>query len=238
MKLLSICQHVKPRFFDTIGQTREGDEHVAELDFHYGVMNSRKSLEVLTRAYNYEETGLRIAALKPAIDDKGDDHIVTRSGLSRKADFLIAPEMDVRQEIQLLIARKAIEQLHAVIVDESQFLKPGQVDQLHDMAEFDEIPVHAYGLLSDFRTELFPGSKRLMELAHNKIELQPPMCGSSRLCNTRAQFNCRQIDGLFVFEGDQVAIDGQDEGKVAYTPLCHKCRKEEEKLWQERAAAP
>lgn len=189
---------------------------MSKLHFKYGAMNSGKSTALLNAAYNYTEQGLSVVTIKPSTDTKGDRMIVARAGLSREVDILATPEMDVRREIRRYITRKAIDPLHCVLVDESQFLQPAQVEQLHNVAELDKVSVIAYGLRTDFRSHLFAGSQRLFELAHN-IEKLPTMCR----CNKQAEFNCRQLDGQFVFDGDQVAIDG--EGAVTYTSLCGSC---------------
>jgi thymidine kinase len=189
---------------------------MAKLHFKYGAMNSGKSTALLNTAYNYTERGLDVATLKPSVDTKGDRMIVARAGLSREVDILATPGMNIRQEIQNHMDRKAIEQLHAVLIDEAQFLQPEQVNQLHETAVIDGISVIAYGLRTDFRTNLFPGSMRLFELATN-LEKLPTMCR----CNKQAEFNCRQQNGQFVFEGNQVAIDG--EGETTYDSLCGDC---------------
>jgi thymidine kinase len=107
-----------------------------------------------------------------------------------------------------------------VFIDEAQFLTPEQINQLYDVAKQDNISVIAYGLRSDFRTDMFPGAKRLFELADN-IEKIPTMCR----CGAQAEFNCRMVNGVFVAEGEQVAIDGEQE--VTYTSLCGNCRRDE-----------
>jgi len=114
------------------------------------------------------------------------------------------------------MAVKALEELHCVIIDESQFLQEEQVNQLYEVAKLDDVSVIAFGLRADFLTKLFPGSQRLFEIADN-LEKLPTMCR----CGSQAEFNCRQVDGDFVFKGAQVAIDG--EGDVTYDSLCGTC---------------
>lgn len=187
---------------------------MSKLHFKYGAMNSGKSDTLIKTAYNYEEQGLKIATVKPAIDTKGDDMIVARGGYSRRADILATPEEDIRRAI--LENRMAQMALHAVLVDESQFLSEEQVGQLYQVAKEDEISVIAFGLKTDFRSRLFPGSQRLLELADN-IEKLPTMCR----CGSQAEFNTRKINDSYVFEGSQVAIDG--EQAVTYDSLCGSC---------------
>lgn len=189
---------------------------MAKLHFKYGAMNSGKSDTLIKTAYNYEERGLDVLAIKPSIDTKGDELITARGGASRTVDILATPDMDVREAISRHIANRALKALHCVLVDESQFLSEAQIDQLYRVAKLDETSVIAYGLRADFRSVLFPGSKRLFEIADN-IEKLPTMCR----CGSQAEFNCRQINGEFVFEGAQVAIDGEDE--VTYDSLCGNC---------------
>ncbi len=188
----------------------------SKFHFKYGAMNSGKSDTLIKTAYNYTEQGLHVATIKPAIDTKGDRMIVARGGASREVDILAAPDDNVRHQVAAYIGKKALDLLNVVLVDESQFLTRSQVDQLYDVAKVDDISVIAFGLRTDFRTESFPGSMRLMELADN-IEKIPTMC----VCGSQAEFNCRQINGEFVFEGEQVAIDGEDE--ITYTSLCGLC---------------
>lgn len=187
---------------------------MSKLHFKYGAMNSGKSDTLIKTAYNYEEQGLGIVTVKPAIDTKGDDMIVARAGHTRRADILATPEEDIRRAItENRMARLA---LHCVLVDEAQFLNREQISQLYQVAKEDEISVIAFGLRTDFRGKIFPGSLRLMELADN-IEKLPTMCR----CGSQAEFNTRKIDDVYVFEGSQVAIDG--EQAVAYDSLCGGC---------------
>jgi thymidine kinase len=149
------------------------------------------------------------------VDTKGDRSLVSRIGLHREADFLTTPDMDVQAEV--LRWREAAGRISAVLVDEAQFLLPAQVDQLLALAVLHAIPVMAWGLRTDFRTRSFPGSLRLLEIAHELRE-SIAMCGHGGGCEHRAQFNARMVNGCFVAEGDQVAIDG--EAAVTYTALC------------------
>ena len=179
-------------------------------------MNSGKSDTLIKTAYNYGEQGLEVITIKPSIDTKGDNLIVARGGATRKVDIMATPDMDVRKAIKKLNVKK----LHCILIDESQFLTEKQIDELYDVAKLDNISVIAYGLRADFRQQLFPGSKRLFEIVDN-IEKLPTMCR----CGAQAEFNCRLINGKYVFEGAQVAIDGED--KVTYNSLCGNCYNDE-----------
>jgi len=189
---------------------------MAKLSFKYGAMNSGKSETLIKTAYNYTERDLPIATMKPSADTKGDNMIVTRAGNKLAVDILATPEMNVRDEVHRFMAAQALAELQCVIVDESQFLAEQQIDQLYEVAKLDDISVITFGLRTDFLSKMFPGSKRLLELADN-IEKLPTMCR----CGSQGEFNCRQVDGDFVFEGPQVAIDGG--GAVTYESLCGTC---------------
>ena len=149
------------------------------------------------------------------MDTKGERSLVSRIGLHRDADFLTTPDMDVQAEV--LCRKEVVGRISAVLVDEAQFLQPAQVDQLLALAVLHAIPVMAWGLRTDFRTRGFPGSLRLLEIAHELRE-SIAMCGHGGGCEHRAQFNARMVNGVFVAKGDQVAIDG--EAAVTYTALC------------------
>lgn len=188
---------------------------MAKLYFRYGAMNSGKSTGLLQAAFNYKERGQRVLLAKPEIDTKGADQIESRLGVSRTVDFLIAPADDARAAVHAAAAGRDIA---CVLVDEAQFLTPAQVDDLLRIAVLDDIPVLAYGIRTDFRTEAFPGSARLLELAHSLEELKT-ICR----CGRKAIFNARLVDGRFVFDGDQVAIDAGLHGEVTYKSMCAAC---------------
>jgi thymidine kinase len=195
---------------------------MAKLYFRYGAMNSGKSTALLQAAFNYEERGHQVLLAKPAIDTKGDCDIVSRLGVVREVDFTIAPDSSVR-ELFAAHRDRVIEQrgrdVSCLLVDEAQFLNSDQVDDLLRIALIDGVPVLAYGIRTDFQTVAFPGSRRLLEVAHSLEELKT-ICR----CGRKAIFNARRIDGQFVFDGDQVAIDGE---AVTYESLCGVCYLEE-----------
>ncbi|QEW03908.1 thymidine kinase [Microbacterium lushaniae] len=189
---------------------------MAKLYFRYGAMNSGKSTGLLQAAYNYEERGQQVLLAKPVIDTKGAERIESRLGVSRGVDFLIGPHDDARAAFAAAAGDRAIA---CLLVDEAQFLTPGQIDDLLRVAVLDDIPVIAYGIRTDFRTEAFPGSRRLLEVAHSLEELKT-ICR----CGRKAIFNARLVDGRFVFHGDQVAIDeGATTGVVTYESMCGVC---------------
>ncbi len=189
---------------------------MAKLHFKYGAMNSGKSDTLIKTAYNYAERGLATLTVKPALDTKGEDWVVARGGARRRVDVLVAEGEDLRARIRAAAAEQGDQPLHCVLVDESQFLSPAQIDQLFLVAKRDDVSVICYGLRTDFLAHEFPGSRRLFELADN-FEKLPTMCR----CGSQAEFNCRMVDGRYVFEGDQVAID--DGAVVTYESLCGAC---------------
>jgi thymidine kinase len=191
---------------------------VAKLYFRYGAMNSGKSTGLLQAAHNYEERGQKVVLAKPMVDTKGDRTIVSRLGVSREVDLIIGPATDVVTMIDNesdRIARTSGETISCLLVDECQFLSPRQVDDLFIIAIRRNIPVLAYGIRTDFQTVAFPGSRRLLEIAHSLEELKT-ICR----CGRKAVFNTRKVGGQFVFDGAQVAID---DGEVTYESLCGEC---------------
>ena len=207
---------------------------MAKLYFRYGAMNSGKSTALLQAAYNYEERGQHVLLAKPEIDTKGASQIESRLGVTREVDFLIGADDDARElfarERERLQAQDAASLLPhdrvdvaCLLIDEAQFLTAGQVDDLFRIAVEDGIPVLAYGIRNDFLTHAFPGSARLLAIAHALEELKT-ICR----CGRKAVFNGRVIGGRFVFDGDQVAIDGAGAEQVTtYESLCGTCYLEE-----------
>ncbi|WIV44245.1 thymidine kinase [Glutamicibacter nicotianae] len=197
---------------------------MAKLYFRYGAMNSGKSTSLLQAAFNYEERGQRILLAKPGIDTKGESSIVSRLGIEREVDFSVGPEENLREKFaahclgddpDALLPHVDAPPVACLLVDEAQFLSRAQVDDLLRIAVLDDVPVLAYGIRTDFRTRAFPGSARLMELAHSLEELKT-ICR----CGRKAMFNTRRSGETIVFDGDQVAIDGEE---VWYESLCAAC---------------
>ncbi|MDO5753294.1 thymidine kinase [Arthrobacter sp.] len=197
---------------------------MAKLYFRYGAMNSGKSTGLLQVAYNYEERGQRVLLAKPAVDTKGSGEVVSRLGISRDVDFLVQPEDGIRalfaahaagDDPEALLEHVEVAPVACLLVDEAQFLTAEQVDGLFRIAVEDGVPVMAYGIRTDFRTRAFPGSARLLEIAHALEELKT-ICR----CGRKALFNMRRIGDKTVFDGDQLAIEGAD---VWYESLCGSC---------------
>ena len=184
---------------------------MAKLYFRYGAMNSGKSTALMQVAHNYEEQGMRVLILKPKVDTKGSGDLVSRLGVRRPADLLIPPETHVFVAVRTANADGA--PLACVLCDESQFFTAQQAEQLFMVTVELNIPVICYGLRSDFSLKGFPGSTRLLELAHT-IEEMKTIC----TCGRKATCNCRKVNGRFVIEGGQVA-NGQEKD-VQYVSKC------------------
>ena len=187
---------------------------MSKLYFRYGAMNSGKSTNLMQVAHNYEERGMKVVLIKPSTDKKGGDKLVSRLGVERKVDLLINDEHNVYEEIKRWEDSKY--KIDCILVDEVQFLKSYQIDELFEIAVCLDIPVICYGLRTDFKMQGFEGSRRLLLLAHSIEELKT-ICK----CGRKAVLNGRKINGKFVFEGEQVAIDNVDN--VEYESLCGHC---------------
>ena len=185
---------------------------MAKLYFKYGAMGSSKTAQALITKYNYEERGLKVWLLKPAADVRdGALTVMSRIGLQASA-LPVSPEMDIRA------LYRGNEDVNVVIVDECQFLTETQIDQLRELVDEKNLPVMCFGLRTDFQTKLFPGSRRLLEVADEITEIKT-MCE----CGRKATVNARiDRNGYVVTEGAQVFLGGND----SYIAMCHKCWKQ------------
>lgn len=181
---------------------------MAKLYFRHGTMQSAKSMNLLAVAHNYRAQGKRVLILKPRMDVRfGTSKVRSRSGLEAEADVLVDPDTE--------LDRASFEGLSCILVDEAQFLSPALVEQLREVTRDPGIPVICYGLRTDFQTRLFPGSRRLLELA-DSIEEVKVTC---QFCNRKAVFNMRFRDGKPVAKGEQVELGAEE----TYAPLCFPC---------------
>ena len=192
---------------------------MSKLFFRYGAMNSGKSTAMLQVAHNYEERDQCVVLVKSSVDTKGNDQIVSRLGVTRTADILLSPGQDLRAALRERDAESG-QDIACVLIDEAQFLTSEQVDQALAVAVLDGIPVVAFGIRTDFRTRAFPGSQRLMEVAHSLQEMKT-ICR----CGSKAIFNARRGEQGIIREGDQVMIDGE---QARYEALCARCYLEAE----------
>ena len=183
---------------------------MAKLYFKYGAMGSSKTAQALITKFNYEERNMKVLLLKPAIDDRdGANAVKSRIGLVNEAVAVKEDENLYEKYVNEYADCKVI------IVDECQFLTPEQVDQLGDIVIEKGIPVLCFGLATDFTTHLFPGSKRLFEIAESVSEIKSICtCGSKATVNARIDDN-----GKILTEGSQVCIGGNDR----YIAMCRKC---------------
>lgn len=187
---------------------------MAKLYFRYGAMNCGKSTNLMQVSYNYMERGMKSIIIKPLTDTKGGESIVSRLGVEKQVDLLLPQSVNIYEEVEKYINNNG--SLHCILVDEVQFFKKEQIDQLLEIAVKINIPVICYGLRTDFQMNGFEGSERLLLLAHSLEELKT-ICR----CGKKAILNGRKINGEFVFEGEQVAIDDGDE--IEYESLCPQC---------------
>ena len=184
---------------------------MAKLYFKYGAMGSSKTAQALITKYNYEENDLSVWLLKPSADDRDGVQILrSRIGLEASAD-IISPETDIFRRFET----EKLGQVDVIIVDECQFFTSEQIDQLREIVDAYNLPVMWFGLRTDFQTQLFPGSRRLMEVADSILEIKT-ICD----CGAKATVNARiDSSGHIVTEGAQVVLGGND----SYIAMCHKC---------------
>ena len=183
---------------------------MAKLYFKYGAMGSSKTANALITKFNYEERGMKTWLMKPAADTRdGKDIVRSRVGLSAKA-FIVTPDMNLLKELE---SRGSVD---VIIADECQFFTEKQIDELREIVDFKNIPVLCFGLRTDFRTKMFPGSTRLFEVADSITEIKT-ICS----CGSKAIVNARIIDGKIVTEGEQIFLGGNE----SYVSMCHKCWK-------------
>ena len=187
---------------------------MAKLYFRYGAMNCGKTTALIQVDYNYRERSMNTVIIKPETDTKGSDKVISRLDVERTADILATPEDNLYVMIEIWQREKG--PVHCVLVDEAQFLTHSQVDQLFEVAVIQDIPVICHGLRTDFLLNGFEGSARLLLMAHSIEELKT-ICK----CGQKAVANGRKIGGRFVFEGGQIAIEG--EADVVYESLCGRC---------------
>ena len=178
---------------------------MAKLYFRYGTMDSAKSLNLLAVAHNYRKQGKRILLLKPRLDTRfGATKIASRAGLEAEADMMI--------EHDTTLDPRDFANLDCVLVDEAQFLPPQVIEDLRRITVDPGVPVICYGLRTDFRTRLFPGAQRLMELA-DRIEEVKVTC---QYCAKKAICNLRFVNGTPTVRGPQIQLGAEEH----YAPVC------------------
>lgn len=183
---------------------------MAKLYFKFGAMGCSKTAQALITKFNYEERGMKVLLVKPSTDNR-DGATTVRSRIGLHAEAIAVPE---DQDLYDLY-KDENSNCNVIIVDECQFLHPDQVDQLSRVVMDFDIPVLCFGLSTDFLTHLFPGSRRLFEIADSIQEIK-----SVCKCGDKATVNARLDDnGNVVFSGDQLCIGGNER----YVAMCKKC---------------
>ena len=185
---------------------------MAKLYFKYGAMGSSKTANALITRFNYQERNMKVWLIKPSIDDRDGANIIrSRIGLEATADIM-TPDADI-----FALFEKDHKDCNVIITDECQFFTPEQIDQLRKIVDVYDIPVMCFGLRTDFLTHLFPGSRRLFEVADSITEIKTICsCGNKATVNARIDEN-----GNVVTTGSQILLGGND----SYIAMCHKCWK-------------
>lgn len=188
---------------------------MAKLIFFYSAMKGGKSNILIPTAYNLRENNQRVMIVKPRIDTDGGKKIVSRSGSQIDIDLWLEKEESFLLEENLT----RIYKVDTILIDEIQFLSSRQIEELWQITKELNIQVIGYGLRANFQSMLFEGSKRLMELADEILELPIiPLCK----CGETAKFNARQKNGIYTLEGEECVIKNSNQ-EIAYIPLCGKC---------------
>lgn len=185
---------------------------MSSLTFTYGVMGSSKSAQALITRFNYMQKGINVILAKPSIDNRGDsqDNRCIRSRIGLSAECIV---FDKNADMQTLYDKHHIvTKRNVMIIDEAQFCSTEQINQLKTLSKY--IDVHCYGLKTNFRSELFEGSKRLVEIA-DTLENIPHICR----CGNHAIINARMINGVPTIDGEEIHIAGDE----SYEALCYDC---------------
>lgn len=185
---------------------------MGQLTFYFGTMNCGKSTLALQMHHNAGAAGKRVLLFSKL--DRGGAVISSRIGLQQPATT-VGDDLHLHDHVVAIMEDG--DPVDEIIVDEAQFLGEWQVDHLARLADERDIDVRCFGLLSDFQTRMFPGSKRLLELADHREELQ---LDARCWCGARATHNARTLDGVIVREGAQVVVGNVDDAAAAYEVLC------------------
>lgn len=185
---------------------------MAKLYFRHGTVGSAKTLNLLAVAHNYRQQGKEVLLLKPALDDRfGKEQIKSRAGLQMSADILIEADTDL-----FLLDFEGID---CILVDEVQFMVPRIIEQFRTITIEKNIPVICYGLRTDFRSHLFEGSKRLLELADSIEEVK----ATCHYCNRKSIMNLKHVNGTAVSDGPSIQLGAEE----SYFPTCFHCYQEQ-----------
>jgi thymidine kinase len=185
---------------------------MAKLYFRHGTVGSAKTLNLLAVAHNYRQQSKKVLLIKPRLDVRfGEGEIKSRAGLEMKADIL------VDETTQLLESN--YEGVSCLLVDEAQFLSARIIEELRLISAEQGIPVICYGLRTDFRSHLFEGSKRLLELADSIEEVK----ATCHFCNRKSIMNLKHVNGQAVLDGPSVQLGAEE----SYFPACYICYREQ-----------
>jgi thymidine kinase len=181
---------------------------MAKLYFRHGTVGSAKTLNLLAVAHNYRQQGKKILLMKPDMDTRfGKESIKSRSGLEMKADVLLHDAASVSEIDYTGIS--------CVLVDEAQFLSGEVIEELRKVTLVFDIPVICYGLRTNFKSYLFEGSARLMELADSIEEVK----ATCHFCNRKSIVNLKHVNGVATNEGPAVDLGAEEK----YFPACYRC---------------
>lgn len=193
----------------------------SKLYFYYSVMNSGKSAHIIMQVHNLREQGKKVVVMKPRLDTRDVGVIRSRALQTELATRLIDGDTNIFEAIES-ISRHGIDY---IFVDEVSFLTTEHIEQLADIADVLQIPVFCYGLLTDYKSQLFEGSKRLIELSDSIRELKSPCIK----CGRKATMHLRKLNDEYVFDGESIQVGDIDE----YESVCRSCYQEEFKFNQE-----
>ena len=186
---------------------------MSKLYFKYGVMGSSKTAQALMCKFNYEQQDFKVLLIKPAIDTRDinpDGKVVTRSRIGLESECYTVDQTE--NLYKFVFNKNQFKDNCVVIVDECQFLTTSQVNELKEVSR--KIPVICYGLLTNFKTELFEGSKRLIEISDSLMEIKS-VCS----CGKKATVNARFVEGKLVTDGEEIMLGGDE----SYKALCYNC---------------
>lgn len=183
---------------------------MAKLYFRYGTMNSGKSAHLLMVHHNYVEQGKNVVIFKPLLDTRDGDFVKSRA-LNGKVPAILIGIVTVGTMFDYVEKHKPA----CVLIDEVQFMTEEQVDEMTKIVDLLNVPVITYGLMTDFQTNLFTGSRRLIEVGA-KVEEIKTICWD---CENKAVYNMRLSDGVPVFSGEQIQVGGNE----SYKPVCRQC---------------
>lgn len=183
---------------------------MAKLIFRYGSMNASKSANLIMDWHNHKSNGKSVLAFKPTIDTRDYGYITSRAIETKIAAVLVHPD-----ESGTMLGLTKLFMPRIVFVDEVQFFTPQQIEELAEIVDVLGVSVQSYGLMTDFKRELFEGSKRLVELA-DVVERIRSECTE---CSNEGLMNARFVDGVLQTEGETVLVGAEQTYKV----LCRKC---------------